>query len=114
MIGLMIRSYDFHSPRSFEYTSPILNLQVDQARQWGLLVSLNTLIRYYKKRLKLMRSKCNKSNLHKMFNTNLKQCIRYTCPADKRHYQHDRHADKWCYWHNHCADSQCPSSHHKG
>ena len=35
MIGLMIRSNDFHSPRSFEYSSPILNLQVGQARQWG-------------------------------------------------------------------------------
>ena len=44
MIGLMIRSNDFHSPISFEYTSPILNLQVGQARQWGLLVPLNTLM----------------------------------------------------------------------
>ena len=43
MTGLMIRSNDFHSPRSFEYTSLILNLQVSQARQWGLLVPLNTL-----------------------------------------------------------------------
>ena len=45
MTGIMIRSNDYHSPRSFEYTSPILNLQVGQARQWGaLLVSLNTLM----------------------------------------------------------------------
>ena len=44
MIGLMIKSNDFHSPRSFEYTSPILNLQAGQARQWGLLVRLKKLM----------------------------------------------------------------------
>ena len=48
----MIRSNDFHSPRSFEYTSPNLNLQVGQARQWGLLVSLNTLMNVIIKKVK--------------------------------------------------------------
>ena len=69
-MGLMIRSNDFHSPKSFEYTSLILNLQVGQARQWGLLVPLNNLMLLYKKRLKLMSLKCNKLNLHNLFNTN--------------------------------------------
>ena len=73
MTGITIRSNDFHSPRSFEYASPILNLQVRQARQWGLLVPLNTIMFLYiyiKKRLNLMSSKCNKLNVHKIFNTN--------------------------------------------
>ena len=76
MTGIMIRSKpsnDFHSPRFFENTSPILNLQVGQARQWGLLVSLNTnmfLNKEKKKRLNLMSLKCNKLNVHKILNTN--------------------------------------------
>ena len=71
LIIVMIRSNDFHSPRSFDYTSPILNLQVGQARQWGLLhvVPLNTLMLLLK-RLNLMSSKCNRLTLHKIFNTN--------------------------------------------
>ena len=61
-----------------------------------------------------MSSKCNKLDLHKIFNTkliktimvNLKQCIRYAYRADKGRYLHDHRADKPHYLRDRHADSQ--------
>ena len=39
--GLMFRSNDFHSPRSFEYTSPILNLQRPSETMGGIHSDIN-------------------------------------------------------------------------
>ena len=37
---------------------------------------------------------------------NLKQVIRYACPADKRRYRHDRCADKRLFRHNRYSDKR--------